>query len=92
MLKTRPTLTHVLLWSGTGLALGLFLGGQASKHSEQGLIQFRASAAEKSPNYAAPSATATNHLHLLQSPGAVAVGRAPNDYGLGDDYYPKLLP
>jgi hypothetical protein len=39
-----------------------------------------------------PDEAAEALRHLLQSPAARAVGRAPTDYGLGDSHVSRLLP
>lgn len=46
---------------------------------------------KRDQRYAGEGRGATN-LHLLQSPPAIAVDRAPTDYGLGDGHVSKLLP
>jgi cytochrome c peroxidase len=66
------------------LAAAFAAGHSAGGHALSGL----GAAVEAQP----PDAAAEALRHLLQSPPARAVGRAPTDYGLGDGHVSKLLP
>ena len=55
-------------------------------------VKAQAATPPKQPAYSGSDKATDGRLHLLQSPPAVATGREPTDYGLGDGYIDKLLP
>jgi hypothetical protein len=87
MSRRLQTFIPILLLLAVGTILGYWLNNVGGRSGSL-LSSARAQEREKDTNRT-PSAS---ELHLRQSPGAVATGRAATDYGLGDSHSSKLKP
>lgn len=92
----KSPLTLSLALVSIGAVLGFLVGSTVDRSSAQEDKVRKAAAAAKSVkadvSRAAYDTSKAGDSYLKQSPAAVAKGRAPTDYGLGDNHASKLQP